>query len=562
MVTDYAFALPWLDRQDIRKFAWLLKDQHYHNFHTSYAIDWMQWLMDYYDYTGDKSLVVELAPYLHAVLDKYETWRGTNGLVSEAPDYMFMDWVTIGGFPCPHPAVIGQKVNAQKQTEIQFQCHHPPAVIGQGYLTADYYHGLDLGSRVAELMGDTARVQKYAAIRGDIAAAFNRELWVADKGLYRDGKPFVTHVKPGPWLPADRDVETFSPHVNALAVLYNLAPREQQARIIEKVMAEQPLDTQPWFMHRVFAAIDHVGLFNSYGTSQLRRWHVISETQTFHEMWDGGDRSHGWCSTPLTQMSGRILGVTPTTPAFKTLAIRPQICDLTWARGIVPTPHGDVAVSWSWASDRLHLSISIPEGTEADLVLPDQTVHMKAGQHELDAAYQRPASVANGLPTDPEDMDADLAKDNLLRDDLASAEDHCGNTGGGTNADALFNGTTHNGSGGTDTLDDGKTFRGYGHGDWLTIHLKEPCDITQIRTFAGHSDARASQSYTVFAAYAGDPTQFVKIASGSKASDGGASELRVAVNANRVVAVRLEFEDGPIGFNAYREINIVGHRAK
>ena len=96
-----------------------------------------------------------------------------------------------------------------------------------------------------------------------------------DKGLYRDGKPFQTSVKPGQWLPADKDIETFSPHVNLLAVLYDLAPKEQQPAIVEKVLAEKPLNTQPWFMHWVFQAIDHAGLFDRYGTQQMRRWKIV-----------------------------------------------------------------------------------------------------------------------------------------------------------------------------------------------------------------------------------------------------------------------------------------------
>ena len=64
----------------------------------------------------------------------------------------------------------------------------------------------------------------------------------------------------------------------------------------------------------------------------------------------------------------------------------------------------------------------------------------------------------------------------------------------------MLNGTTHNGDGGGETIDDGKTFRGYGDGDWLTLHLKRPCDLSEVRTFAGHSDARASQHYTVLVA--------------------------------------------------------------
>jgi hypothetical protein len=348
MVNDYAFAQPWLARQDLRKFAWILQDEHYRNFHTSYMIAWLQMLMDYYDYTGDRSLVTEMAPFVHELLDTYTSWRGTNGIISEAPNYMFMDWVTIGGFAC----------------------HHPPAVIGQGYLTAFYYHGLEMGSRVAALTGDTARVAKYTQLRAQIAEAFNRELWVADKGLYRDGKPFQTSVKPYKYLPEDKDIETFSPHVNLLAVLYNLAPREKQACIVEKVLSEKPLNTQPWFMHWVFQAIDHVGLFDKYGTGLMRRWQIVPATQSFREMWDDGDLSHGWCSTPLVQMSARLLGVTPTAPGFKTIAIRPMLCDLKWAKGIVPTPRGNVAVAWVLAPDKLMLDVTVPPGAEADVTVP------------------------------------------------------------------------------------------------------------------------------------------------------------------------------------------------
>lgn len=369
MVNHYAFALPWLTRQDVRKFAWLLKDENYHNFHTSYSIGWLQMLMDYYDYTGDASLVVEMAPYVHELLDTYTTWRGKHGLISEAPNYMFMDWVNIAGFGC----------------------HHPPAVIGQGYLTAFYYHGLEMAARVAALTGDTARVEKYRQLRAEVAAAFNRELWVADQNLYRDGQPFQTSVKPYQWLPADKNIETFSPHVNLLAVLYDLAPEGRQRAIVEKVLAEKPLNTQPWFMHWVFQAIDHAGLFDHYGPPQIRRWQIVPETQSFREMWNSGDLSHGWCSTPLVQMSQRILGVAPASPGYSTLTIRPHVGDLTWAKGKIPTPRGDVEVSWKWADNQISLDVTLPVGTEANVILPEKSARTGSGHHHFESTYRRPS---------------------------------------------------------------------------------------------------------------------------------------------------------------------------
>jgi hypothetical protein len=123
-------------------------------------------------------------------------------------------------------------------------------------------------------------------------------------------------------------------------------------------------------MFWIFQAIDHAGKFEQYGTAQMRRWHVVPETQSFLEMWDSGDLSHGWCSAPLVQMSGRVLGVEPASPGFDTIAIRPQPGDLTWAKGSVPTPHGDVAVSWTIAAEKFTLDVTVPAGAQAAITLP------------------------------------------------------------------------------------------------------------------------------------------------------------------------------------------------
>ena len=356
----YAFGEPWLARQDLRKFGGLLRQLHYRNFHTSYSLLWLQMLLAYYDYTGDQTLVTELAPDVHALLDTFTSWRGTNGLISEAPNYMFMDWVTIAGFGC----------------------HHPPAVIGQGYMTAFYYRGLADAIRVADLTGDTGRAGQYARLREEVKTAFARELWVAGSGLYRDGKPFQTSVKPSQWLPADKDIETFSSQGNLLAVLYDLAPRETAPAIIDRLMARPDLNTQPYFMHFVYASLDHAGRFEPYAIPQMKRLKIFADTQTYREMWDNGDYSHAWGGAPLIQMSSTILGVRPLTPGFARFAVRPEPCGLQWAKGVVPTPHGDIAVSWTHADGALTLDLTVPPGCEAEVTVAE-TKRLSAGTHHL-----------------------------------------------------------------------------------------------------------------------------------------------------------------------------------
>ncbi len=181
------------------------------------------------------------------------------------------------------------------------------------------------------------------------------------------------------------------------------------------------------------------------------------------------------------------------------------------------------------------------------------------------------AALARSNAESQDAYESNIPKDRLIP---ARIEDHASNPGGGNDASALFNGTTRNGSGTASTSDDGKTFRGYGKGDTLTVHLdktKVPhgYDLTAIRTMSGHGDARAGQHYTVSVALAHAPSKFVSLAKADAPCNGGSSEILIANDngkvlpgGNGVIAVRFEFADGALGYGLYREICITGTPAE
>jgi hypothetical protein len=68
-------------------------------------------------------------------------------------------------------------------------------------------------------------------------------------------------------------------------------------------------------------------------------------------------------------LSTRILGVLPTSPGFTKCRIQPHTGDLDWAKGLFPTPHGDIKVEWKREAGKLNLATEIPEGIEAEVVL-------------------------------------------------------------------------------------------------------------------------------------------------------------------------------------------------
>ena len=362
LISYNTFGEAGLAKQDLRKYAQIIRNRNSKVFHTSYALLWLQMLVEYWQHTGDESLLRELAPTAFQLVDTWETWRGSNGLVSNPPNFMFIDWVELEGF----------------------NLHHPPAVIGQGVLTAFYYRALEDIERISKVTGDSGRALRSVELRDQVRKAFNRELWSVDRELFRDGKPGESKSPLGTWLPADKQIETFSSQVNILACAYGIAPENAASPVLTKVMESGPANCQPYFMHFAFDALDRTGLFNQYGTKQMLRWKVVPDTKTFPEMWDRGDLSHAWQCTPTYQLSARVLGISPLSPGFKQVRIKPTVCDLTWARGSVPTPKGDVKVQWERAGDQFVLETVIPKGANALINLPDgSSKNVRAGRHRV-----------------------------------------------------------------------------------------------------------------------------------------------------------------------------------
>jgi hypothetical protein len=53
---------------------------------------------------------------------------------------------------------------------------------------------------------------------------------------------------------------------------------------------------------------------------------------------------HGWSAGPTAWIMEHILGLKPLVPGFKFARFSPNLCDLNWARGKIPTPYGVIEV--------------------------------------------------------------------------------------------------------------------------------------------------------------------------------------------------------------------------
>ena len=83
-----------------------------------------------------------------------------------------------------------------------------------------------------------------------------------------------------------------------------------------------------------------------------------------------GDESHPDTAI-AAHFSAYILGATPTVPGLSRFQVRPTpVKEVTWARGVVPTPHGPITAAWENAGKTFRLDLSVPQGAQADVVLP------------------------------------------------------------------------------------------------------------------------------------------------------------------------------------------------
>jgi hypothetical protein len=97
--------------------------------------------------------------------------------------------------------------------------------------------------------------------------------------------------------------------------------------------------------------------------------------------------AHGWSSGPTVWLMEEVLGIQPTGPGFSTVNIRPDLVDLSWAKGGEPTPHGLLKVDARKENSKMALTVDLPEGVAAKVSVPitSPSAHVLVNGKEQDA---------------------------------------------------------------------------------------------------------------------------------------------------------------------------------
>ena len=227
------------------------------------------------------------------------------------------------------------------------------------------------GAVLAHALGKLKEEAWFLAERKALIQAINKHLWSAKQHAYIDS----IHDDAAP-------SEKISQQTNSLAVLYGVAGGKRLEAIREVVARPREGMTKvgsPFALFYILEALVRQGAQDDMLRIIRERWGEMIRlgATTFWEMFPGfwGDwwtRSycHAWSSAPVYFLTRYQLGVWSEAPGYAQARIAPVPLDLTWARGRVPTPEGEIALHWQSAPDHFTMEVTLPQGTGARVTLP------------------------------------------------------------------------------------------------------------------------------------------------------------------------------------------------
>jgi alpha-L-rhamnosidase len=296
----------------------------------------------YYQFTGDAAFAQAVYPALAKQARFIEANRNAAGLLALPGYWHLLDWADMPREPndiTSHESCL--------------------AVLA-----------LQATAALARVAGHPAEAEHWLKLAGELAEAVNRECWRADRQAYAD---LWVEGAPGNHL---------SQPTNIIALLSGVAQGERAEALIPNLLNCPPdwaRSGSPWMVALAGILLAERGQIETVLTCLRDRWGDMLENgaTTAWETFSGFEgrlwtRSwcHAWAALPAYILPTFVLGVRPLEPGFSQALIAPQMGDLAWAEGRVPTPHGPIAVRLDKAGPGFTLEVALPAGVLAEVRLP------------------------------------------------------------------------------------------------------------------------------------------------------------------------------------------------
>lgn len=311
--------------------------------------------MMYYEYYGDKSLIVKHYDVMKRYVD-YLSSTANNHIVSHG----LGDW-------CDYN--INQPYGASQNTPIPLSA------------SAHYYMAIDNLAKAAEIMGNSEDFNFYSVLKEKVGEAFNKEFFNAETKQYGTGSQASNSM---PLFAGLVDPQYKEAVLNNLLEDiktrgYRLSTGNPGNRYLFQTLAQNGLNEVMYKMHN-HSEVPGYGFQLQFGATTLT------------ELWDpreGASWNHFMMGQIEEWFYKSLAGIDVeenTYSGFKNFKIAPQVVgDLNYVNASYHTLYGTIKVDWSVNNGQFEMDIEVPFNCEAKVYLPKEAEYIiaKSGKHNF-----------------------------------------------------------------------------------------------------------------------------------------------------------------------------------
>ncbi len=323
-----------------------------------FTLTWIHTHMDYYRYTGDKSLLKEQFSEIQKALRFFQNYVKENGMLGPMPEWwVFFDWAPL---------------------------------YKNGY--SAFFNFLYL-STLRQMVEICKIIRKEGNEYRKDAAVLEKKIlkyfWSEKDKVFYDGFD----------LKKKKQIKKLSQHTHSFAILLELKP-ECHKKFAEDIllppMKKPPLTSKkiieatPFFYFYVLNALKKVGGYEREIVDFIRqRWgQMLKEgSTTCYEIWNPipgyNSLCHAWSAHSVVYLTNILAGLEPLTPNWERFSISPVLLNLDWLNLTLPTRSGKIEIKLKRKDREINLDISVPEGTTGNLKVKGLKRNLKPGKYTL-----------------------------------------------------------------------------------------------------------------------------------------------------------------------------------
>ncbi len=290
-----------------------------------YTFYWFMGVYDYYQYTGDKTFIEQFYPRMQSLMQYCLSRTNSNGMMEGlSGDWVFLDWADF---------------KMSKTGEVSFE-------------QLLFCRSLETMALCAKLVDNTEDSNKYTSLANDLKSQLFTAFWSGKENA------FIHNRENGV------QSEQVTPYTNMFAVLFGYLDQDKTNAVKHNVLLNPDAlkITTPYMRFYELEALcllgeqKHVlkeirnywgGMLNEGATSFWEKYNPNEKGAEHFAMYGrpfGKSLCHAWGASPIYLFGKYYLGVKPASPGYETYTIEPNLADLKWVEGKVPTPNGDIYV--------------------------------------------------------------------------------------------------------------------------------------------------------------------------------------------------------------------------